>query len=89
MDKEFLAKLVQGLYDSANRGAVAGTLGMPVDTAALALGLIGYDHKRPVGGSEWIGQKMQDYGMVSPNRNPMAENIALMASAPMRPGGYR
>lgn len=33
----------------------------------------------PVGGSEWIGQKLQDGGYVSPNRNPLAEFLAAAA----------
>lgn len=37
----------------------------------------------PVGGSEWIGRKMQDAGMVSPDRNPLAEALAAVAV----PGG--
>lgn len=32
--------------------------------------------ERPVGGSEWIGQKMQDAGMVSDQRNAPAEMLA-------------
>lgn len=37
----------------------------------------------PVGGSEWIGQKMQDAGMVSPNRNMSAEMLAGLAGIPL------
>lgn len=37
----------------------------------------------PVGGSEWIGQKMQDAGMVSPNRNVPAEMLAGLAGIPL------
>lgn len=37
----------------------------------------------PVGGSEWIGQKMQDAGMVSGNRNIPAEMIAGVAGVPL------
>ncbi|VTU36971.1 hypothetical protein [Variovorax sp. PBL-E5] len=33
----------------------------------------------PVGGSEWIGQKLQDGGFVSPNRNALAEALATAA----------
>lgn len=33
----------------------------------------------PVGGSEWLGQKMQNAGMVSENRNPVAEALASVA----------
>ncbi len=83
MDEEFRKKLAQGLYDSANRG-IASTVGAPVDAAALALGLLGYSQPKPIGGSEWIGQKMQEYGMVSPNRNPIAEDIAMMSMIPIK-----
>ncbi len=37
----------------------------------------------PVGGSEWIGRKMQDAGMVSPNRNMPAEMLAGLAGIPL------
>lgn len=83
MDREFLEKLAQGLYDSTNRG-IASAVGAPVDLTALAAGLAGYKQKQPVGGSEWIGQQMQNYGVVSPERNETAENIAMMALTPMR-----
>ncbi|MBT2322510.1 hypothetical protein J7E62_09150 [Variovorax paradoxus] len=48
------------------------------------LGLLGADQMpqpitAPVGGSEWLGQKMQDAGMVSPERQPLAEFLASMA----------
>lgn len=32
--------------------------------------------EKPVGGSEWIGQKLQDNGWVTPNRNHLAEGLA-------------
>lgn len=34
---------------------------------------------KPVGGSEWIGQKMEDAGMVSKERRPLAEAFAGVA----------
>jgi hypothetical protein len=35
--------------------------------------------ERPVGGSEWIGQKLQDVGLVTANRNPLAEGLSALA----------
>lgn len=85
----------QGAMDAINRGAVAGALGFPVDTANAALNLgkaaVGYLGNKagvlsadqmpklidnPVGGSEYIGNQMQRFGMVTPNRNALAEGIA-------------
>lgn len=57
------------------------------------LGLLGADQlptpiQNPVGGSEWIGQQMQDAGMVSPNRNPTAETLAgLLGPVAINKGG--
>jgi len=78
-DPQFRKDVVRGLLDAGNRGAVAGLLGGPVDTAALAMGLLGYKNDAPVGGSEWIGQKMQNAGFVSPERNRLAEALASVA----------
>ncbi|RQO57022.1 hypothetical protein DBV14_09440 [Variovorax sp. KBW07] len=36
--------------------------------------------ERPVGGSEWIGQKLQDGGWVTPNRNHLAEGLATFTA---------
>ena len=78
-DPQFRKDVARGLLDAGNRGAVAGLLGAPVDTAALVMGLLGYKNDAPVGGSEWIGQKMQDAGFVSPERNRLAEALAGVA----------
>lgn len=78
-DKESQKAIASGLLDAGNRGAVAGLLGGPVDLATLALRPLGYSVERPVMGSEWIGQKMQDMGLVSENRNPVAEALAGFA----------
>jgi len=72
------------MTDTLNRGMVAGTLGAPVDLATMVMRPFGYSVDKPVGGSEWIGQKMQDAGMVSDVRRPMAElasGFALPAGA--------
>lgn len=52
------------------------------------LGLLSVDQMpepitKPVGGSEWFGDRMQDAGMVSGNRNPLAE----VGMSFMSPGG--
>lgn len=78
-DPQARAEVRVGLLDAANRGVVAGLLGGPVDLATLALRPFGYRVEKPVGGSEWIGQKMQDAGMVSAQRNPLAEALAGVA----------
>jgi len=67
------------IKDLAYRG-LAAALGGPVDIATMIMRPFGY--KTPdaqvVGGSEWIGQKMQDTGLVSSARNPLAEFAASM-----------
>ena len=66
----------QAATDVINRGSIAGTLGAPVDLANMALGAVGLGSENPVLGSEWIGQKMESAGMVSPERRPLAEFAA-------------
>lgn len=78
-DPQFRKDVVRGLLDAGNRGAVAGLLGGPVDLATMALRPLGYNVEQPVGGSEWIGQKMQNLGLVSEKRNPLAEALAGVA----------
>lgn len=87
-DEQFRTDVGRGLLDAGNRGAVAGLLGGPVDLATLALRPLGYGVEKPVGGSEWIGQKMQDAGLVSGTRNALAEILAAVAlpSAAARSG---
>ena len=65
--------------DVLNRAFVAGTLGGPVDIAALAMRPFGYKEEQPVLGSEWIGQQMERAGMVSPTRRPVAEFLTGVA----------
>ncbi len=83
MDEKKLNKLVQMLYDASNRGLVAGTVGMPVDTSNALLNILGMGSQKPVLGSEWISDKMERYGMVSPNRYPMAENAMMSIGLPL------
>jgi hypothetical protein len=75
-DKQFYKDVGGRLLDAANRGGVAGTLGAPVDIATMAMRPFGYNVEKPVMGSEWLGQKMQDAGMVSPERNAIAELLS-------------
>lgn len=79
-DGQFRKDVRGGLLDAVNRGVVAGLLGGPVDLATMALRPLGYSVEQPVGGSEWIGQKMQNAGMVSPNRNFLAEVLSAVAA---------
>lgn len=72
--------------DVLNRGLVAGVVGAPVDIASTVLRpFIPGIGESPVGGSEWIGNKMQQAGMVSSKRRPIAEFAASLidpATAP-------
>jgi hypothetical protein len=94
-DPQFRQDVANNFRDASFRGAVAGTLGAPVDIANMLanLGTAGYGYlgnkagmlsgsempalyNEPVGGSEWIGNKMRDYGIIGGNRNLTAEVIA-------------
>lgn len=83
MDEKKLNRLVQTLYDASNRGLVAGTVGAPVDASNALLALLGLGSKKPVMGTEWIGDRMQDAGMVSNQRNPFLENLMIGVGAPL------
>jgi len=65
--------------DVANRALVAGTLGAPVDIATMLMRPFGYKEEKPFMGSEYIGQKMQEAGMVTPTRRPLAEFLTGLA----------
>jgi hypothetical protein len=78
-DPQFRRDVRQGLTDALNRGFVGGLLGGPVDIATMMMRPFGYTTEKPVGGSEWIGQKMQDAGLVSAARNPLAEFLSAVA----------
>ena len=75
-DPQFRKDIVQGLTDATNRGVVGGVLGGPVDLATMAMRPFGYSTEKPIMGSEWIGQKLQDGGFVSDKRNMIAETLA-------------
>ena len=45
---------------------------------------------KPIGGSEWIGQKMQDAGMINNNRNALAELLSgMVMPGAMLKGGVK
>ena len=56
--------------------AFAAALGTPVDLATMAMRPFGYKVQNPVMGSEWIGQKMENQGIISEARDPMKEFVA-------------
>jgi len=86
-------KFGQGIADVAGRGMFAGTVGLPADLYQMGLNQFlpsNMETENPVGGSEWIGQKLQDAGIVSEERRPIIEAVAGMfdpaivaAKAPM------
>ena len=82
MDEQKLNRLVQALYDASNRGLVAGTVGAPVDMSNALLSILGLGSAKPVMGSDWLGDQMEKYKMVSPNRYPMAENLMMSLGLP-------
>jgi hypothetical protein len=59
--------------------ALAAALGGPVDLASLVMSPFGYNEKEPVLGSEWIGSKMEQGGLVSEARDPLTEFVASLA----------
>lgn len=67
------------IKDLAYRG-LAATLGGPVDLATMVMRPFGYKvpEQQVVGGSEWIGKKMEDVGLVSTARAPFQEFAASM-----------
>jgi hypothetical protein len=72
------------LTDVLNRGLVAGVLGTPVDIASLPFQIgakvAGKEFPEVPFGSEYIGRKMEQAGMVSPTRRPLGEFAAGMAA---------
>jgi hypothetical protein len=69
------------IKDLAYRG-LASALGGPVDLTTMFLRPFGYaaPDKQIIGGSEWIGQKMQDVGLIGSARSPLQEFLASMAA---------
>lgn len=83
-EKQLATDIGSGINDVFGRGTLAGLLGAPGDIAGMAengiRALIGLPQVRPWGGSEHIGQKMQDYGLVSSVRRPKTELLASLIS---------
>lgn len=78
-DPQFLQDMKRGVLDSVTRGAVASTIGGPVDLATMVMRPFGYNVEKPIGGSEWVGDKMQQMGLLGDYRNPIAEGLASVA----------
>jgi len=68
--------------------AMAGVLGGPVDLASMVMRPFGYTtpDNQVFGSSEYIGQKMEDVGLVGSARSPIMEFISSMAVP--TPGGF-
>jgi len=81
---QFIRDLLTGGNDVAGRGMIAGMLGAPGDIAGLAenslRGLIGKPQVQPWGGSEHIGQALEQAGLVSDVRRPKTELLASLIS---------
>jgi hypothetical protein len=67
------------------RGFTTGLLGAPVDIANTMLGGVGGE--RPVMGGEWIGQKLQGMGLLSPPAQDTAGSATEFAGGLLNPGG--
>lgn len=70
----------------AAEGAVTGLLGGPVDLATMALRPMGYDVERPVGGSEWIRDRLQSGGFYPERTGTAGEAIGELAGSLAAPG---
>lgn len=82
-DPDFWLDAAGRLRDYIGRGAVAGWAGAPMDIASLLAAASDAENKMlygddapaldlgedPVGGSEWLGKKMQEYGIIGDERN--------------------
>ena len=67
-------------------GAATGTLGAPVDLAALPLRLFGYDNPEPVGGSEWWRKTLEGAGFYPPRSGSTAETVGEVVGSLAAPG---
>ena len=86
--------LGSGLNDVIGRGTLASLIGLPGDLGGMAengiRGLMGLPEVVPYGGSEHIGRKLEEYGLVSPERRPVTEAVASMISpAQLASASYR
>ena len=79
LNRGLVAQVLGGPVDMANIGANAIRAG--VGYAGHKMGLLSAANMpalddKPVGGSEWIGDKLQKLGAVSGNRNEVAELLS-------------
>ena len=81
---ELVRSLLSGVNDVVGRGTIAGLLGTPGDLAGLAensvRGMMGKPQVQPWGGSEHIGQMLEQAGLVSDVRRPKTELAASLIS---------
>lgn len=76
--------MAQSLADLAYRTA-ANIVGGPVDIATMLMRPFGYavPDEQIVGGSEWIGKKIEQAGLISQERAPIREMVtSLLAPSP-------
>jgi len=97
-EKSFREEYIQPTTDVLNRAIVGQTIGSLADIGNLPFQAIDYASeklgyptniapKKPFLGSEYVGEKMQQAGLVSPERYPIAETIVGLAPAILT-GGY-
>ena len=83
-EKELARDFGSGLNDVLGRGTIAGLIGIPGDLGGLAengiRSALGMPQVQPYGGSEHIGQVMEQAGLVSPVRRPKTELLASLIS---------
>lgn len=93
-EKRLATDVGSGLNDVIGRGTIAGLLGLPGDLGGAAenglRSLLGLPQVVPYGGSEHIGQKMEQAGLVSDVRRPKTELLAsLISPAQAATAGYK
>lgn len=83
-EKELARDFGSGLNDVIGRGTLASLIGLPGDLGGLAengiRSALGMPQVQPYGGSEHIGQKLEEAGLVSPVRRPKTELLASLIS---------
>lgn len=74
-------QMASGLTNALSRGAV-GVVGAPVDMLTMGARAFGYGvpSDKVVGSSDWIGRKLENAGMLSRNRNALAELLTGFVS---------
>lgn len=93
-EKRLATDVGSGLNDVIGRGTIAGLLGLPGDLGGAAenglRSLLGLPQVVPYGGSEHIGQKLEQAGLVSDVRRPKTELLAsLISPAQAATAGYK